>query len=447
MAACAAPAPQPDACPTALSASIANSCVVTQGVLWRGSKPDEAGTAALIKLGVKTVVNLELLHDDVSTFQAADNLTAAPDNVIQYFRIREWEPNVYVAPSVLDEHVAEFLAIMRTQTKPVYVHCRSGQNRTGVMVAAYRIFEKGVPVEDAIEEMRKFRGVWFAQDAVYLRTLAQERRDQLMQLVEQKEHEIKPEAQLTPAPAAGAIAPITEQVVDVPTRPDVTQRMLVLTPPAPKAAVVLFAGGHGGLQIAPDGTMKSGNGNFLVRSRKLFAEQGLMVAVLDAPSDHQVPPYLANFRQTPEHAADVKAVIAWLREKAHKPVWLVGTSRGTQSAAYVATVLSGSDGPDGVVLTSTILTDRKSRPVPAMPLDQIRVPVLVVHHKQDACSHCSYADTASLLSKLVNAPRSQLLSFTGGQSTGDPCEAFAYHGFNGLEPDVVKQIADWILAR
>ena len=39
-----------------------------------------------------------------------------------------------------------------------------------------------------------------------------------------------------------------QQVVDIPTRPGVTQRMLVLAPESPKAAVVLFAGGHGGFR-------------------------------------------------------------------------------------------------------------------------------------------------------------------------------------------------------
>ena len=42
------------------------------------------------------------------------------------------------------------------------------------------------------------------------------------------------------------------------------------------------------------------------------------------------------------------------------------------------------------------------------------------------------------MTKLGNAPRTQLLSFKGGESKGDPCEAFAYHGFNGLEPQVVQ---------
>jgi len=244
-----------------------------------------------------------------------------------------------------------------------------------------------------------------------------------------------------------ASAQTTQKVVDIPTRPGVTQRMIVLTPPQPKAAVVLLPGGHGGLQILPDGSMKWGDGNFLVRTRQLFAERGLMVAVVDAPSDRQSPPYLGGFRQTPEHAADLKAVIAWLRENSKAPVWLVGTSRGTQSAAYVATELSGPGGLDGVVLTSTILTDDKGRPVPAMPLGKIRVPVLVVHHEQDGCSLCSFSEVPALMAKLANTPRSQLLSFKGGQSKGDPCEAFAYHGFNGLEPEVVQQVAAWVLAK
>jgi pimeloyl-ACP methyl ester carboxylesterase len=242
-------------------------------------------------------------------------------------------------------------------------------------------------------------------------------------------------------------AQTTQKVVDIPTRPGVMQRMIVLAPPEPKAAVVLLPGGHGGLQVFPNGSMKWGDGNFLVRTRQLFAEQGLMVVVVDAPSDRQSPPYLGGFRQTPEHAADLKAVIAWLREASKVPVWLVGTSRGTQSAAYIATELSGPEGPDGVVLSSTILTDNKSRPVPAMPLGKIRVPVLVVHHEQDGCSLCSFSEIPALMAKLTNTPRSQLLSFKGGQNKGDPCEAFAYHGFNGLDPEVVRQMAAWMTTK
>jgi len=51
------------------------------------------------------------------------------------------------------------------------------------------------------------------------------------------------------------------------------------------------------------------------------------------------------------------------------------------------------------------------------------------------------------MGKLGNAPRSQLLAFKGGENKGDPCEAFAYHGFNGIESDVVRQTASWMLTK
>jgi dienelactone hydrolase len=240
---------------------------------------------------------------------------------------------------------------------------------------------------------------------------------------------------------------LAQKVVDIPTRSAVTQRMVVIAPANPRAAVVLFAGGHGGLQISASGAFKGGDGNFLVRTRQLFADQGLLVAVVDSPSDRQSPPYLGGFRQKPEHAADIKAVIAWVREQSRVPVWLVGTSRGTQSVAYAATELLGTDGPDGIVLSSTILADDNSRAVPAMPLRKIRIPVLVVHHEQDGCAHCAFADVPLLVEKLAHSPRKEVLSFKGGQSKGDPCEAMAYHGFNGLEREVVQKMAAWITER
>ncbi len=242
-----------------------------------------------------------------------------------------------------------------------------------------------------------------------------------------------------------ATSALAQQVIDIPTRPGVTQRLLVLTPANAKATLIMLPGGHGGLQIFPNGGMKWGEGNFLVRTRQLFADQGFNVVVVDAPSDRQSPPFLAGLRQKPEHADDIKAVIAWARETYKLPVWLIGTSRGTQSAGYLVTELSGNDGPDGVVLTATILTDPKGRAVPMMPLEKIRIPVLVVHHEEDGCSHCAFAGAPSLIDKLSNASRKQLLAFKGGRNVGDPCEAMAYHGFNGIENEVVQQIGRWIL--
>jgi pimeloyl-ACP methyl ester carboxylesterase len=237
------------------------------------------------------------------------------------------------------------------------------------------------------------------------------------------------------------------QTVDIPTRPGVTQKVLVLKSPEPKGTLILFPGGHGGLQLFTNGSMKWGENNFLVRSRQAFVAEGFTVVIIDAPSDKQSPPFLQGFRQQPDHAADIKAVIAWARESSKAPVWLIGTSRGTQSVGYLATELSAADGPDGIVLTSSILVDDKGRAVPAMPLGKIRVPVLVVHHEQDGCAHCPFASAPQVVEKLRNSPRKQLIAITGGSSSGDACDALAHHGFNGLEQSVVQQIGTWIVAK
>jgi hypothetical protein len=49
-----------------------------------------------------------------------------------------------------------------------------------------------------------------------------------------------------------------------------------------------------------------------------------------------------------------------------------------------------------------------------------------------------------VLERLTASPRKELVAFDGGTSRGDPCEAFAYHGYNGIERDVVAAIAAWI---
>ncbi len=244
-----------------------------------------------------------------------------------------------------------------------------------------------------------------------------------------------------------AFGQVSERVVDIPTRPGVTQRFLFLTPEKPKASVILFAGGDGGLEISQNGSIRFLKDNFLVRTRQLFANSGLAVAVVDAPSDRQRTS-LKGFRQKPEHVADIKAVIAWLKQQNNLPVWLVGTSRGTQSAAFIATELSvGQGGPDGLVLTSTILSDDKGRAVPEMPLEKIAIPLLVIHHEQDGCKHCPFSATSGLMKKLDGSQRKELVAFSGGENRGDACEALAYHGFNGLDKEVVAKIADWIYSK
>jgi pimeloyl-ACP methyl ester carboxylesterase len=244
------------------------------------------------------------------------------------------------------------------------------------------------------------------------------------------------------APAAGG-----EEIRTIPTRPGVTEAFVVVRPAgAPVASVVLFTGGRGrvGLERGLPGARAN---NFLVRNRAPFAERGLLVAVLDSPSD-RVRDGLVRFRTSAEHAADVRALIAALRADAPVPVWLVGTSMGSVSAASVAARLDAG-GPDGIVLTSSVMGQNRDmgESLQDVPLDRIRVPTLVVHHRDDTCRASRYADTSWLMRRLSAAPRKELLTFSGGdRPQSDPCEPLAPHGYFGLDAQVVEAIAAWIVA-
>ncbi len=133
---------------------------------------------------MKSVVNLELLHDDRDAFISA-HPALKESSSIDYYRIYEWEPNVVIAPALLDKHVAQFIALMESAHKPLYVHCRAGQNRTGVMVAAYRVLRENMPIADAISEMQKFQGMWFRQDAAYIRSLTGEHRARIEEKIKE----------------------------------------------------------------------------------------------------------------------------------------------------------------------------------------------------------------------------------------------------------------------
>ena len=254
------------------------------------------------------------------------------------------------------------------------------------------------------------------------------------------------------APACAQRVP-GQTVVDLETRPGVTTRYLALAPARPKAAVLLFTGGQGVANI-PDmpGPGWARNGNFLVRTRAMFRDRDLFVVVIDVPSD-QRGGYFA-FRGTAEHAQDVAAVIADMRKRAPGvPVWVIGTSRGTISAAAVAARLPQGKGADGLVLTSSLTRPGGSKAPPGgsqtvfdFDLASVTMPVLVVHHREDHCVATPYGDAAPLREKFARAQRSELLSFSGGSPReSHECEPQAPHGFFGIEREVVDAIADWIL--
>jgi pimeloyl-ACP methyl ester carboxylesterase len=254
--------------------------------------------------------------------------------------------------------------------------------------------------------------------------------------------------------AGHASAFAAELLETIPTRPGVTQSFIYEAPDnPPTAAILLFPGGNGviglsGSEQAP--TLRAG-GNFLVRSRHLFVHRGLLTLTLDVPSD-ETGGILSGFRVGADHAQDIAAVISWLRQKTNVPVWLVGTSQGTVSAAALAARLG--IGIDGLVLTSSVIEENKGQDpaapmgVLSVPLSTIKVPALLLAHDDDQCPVSPPSGAQSIADKLTASPRVVIKKLSGGKPPkSSVCEAFAQHGYYGIEDQAVDAIADFIIGK
>jgi len=224
-----------------------------------------------------------------------------------------------------------------------------------------------------------------------------------------------------------------------------------------RVALVLLAGGGGYLDLDDKGCARELKGNSLVRSIPDFHAAGFVTALVDAPSDHPGEDGLAGFRITPQHAEDLGKVIADVRARTNAAVWLVGTSRGTISAVNAGARLSGPTAPDGLVLTSALMAGGPGGQRPwvtqtvfDLPLDAIRMPVLVVGHVADSCIR-SPARLMGNITARTNGAREQVVTVTGGpgslagfQPSVGACQGRSPHGFVQQEAEVAAGIARFV---
>jgi hypothetical protein len=250
-------------------------------------------------------------------------------------------------------------------------------------------------------------------------------------------------ATASPAESEPGSAPLEagERVERVPTRDGVEVPVLVREPTGPALAIaLLYPGGGGHLALSKTGIGKGAN-NFMVRTRAKFAAAGLVTIVVDAPSDHHAG--LTTFRSSEEQAQDCAKLLAWAHERWHAPTWLIGTSRGTISAAA---------GPArgvvvaGLVLTSSV-TAGKHGTLLDLPLANIAVPTLLVHHEHDACRASPLAGARELPQLMAAAHCVALETFSGGdEPQAGACSPSSQHGFLGLDDEVVASIVKFVRA-
>jgi tyrosine-protein phosphatase SIW14 len=123
-------------------------------VLYRGAQPKEQGLVELKKLGISTIVDLRSEGPD----KIARERHQAESLGMRFVHIpvSGWSPPT-------DEQVGQFLSLFRDNPpQKIFVHCRFGDDRTGVFVATYRMAMQKWTPEQAMSEMYffGFSGFW-----------------------------------------------------------------------------------------------------------------------------------------------------------------------------------------------------------------------------------------------------------------------------------------------
>jgi len=196
-------------------------------------------------------------------------------------------------------------------------------------------------------------------------------------------------------------------------------RSVLIMPRSPRASIILMPGGHGRIGATADGQITSLRGNQLTRTRMAYVRRGRAVLVLDASSS-------------------LPAAVAYMA-RIKRPVTVVATSRGTIRAAYG--IRSGAR-PDKLVLTAGALTPESGggnnfASILGSPAAMPRT--LVIHHRQDACRVTLPAGVEPFLRWASG--RARVAWLRGGRDVGNPCQARAHHGFNGIDGQVVSRAA------
>ena len=116
--------------------------------IYRSAQPREGAQDALNELGIRSVISLRW---------SADKPDLLPDTNRIHAPIESWDVDHF-------EVMRALKALVDPANQPVLLHCRHGADRTGTVIAAYRMVVEGWSADAAIEEMREggynYHAVW-----------------------------------------------------------------------------------------------------------------------------------------------------------------------------------------------------------------------------------------------------------------------------------------------
>lgn len=228
---------------------------------------------------------------------------------------------------------------------------------------------------------------------------------------------------------------VKAQVFDIPHQSEDPTRTFLAAVQNPKALVLLYPGGAGMLHLKQGGSTK--NRHTFVRSLDLWAQYQIDAVLVDTPyslGDLKK----GDLRNRQDHLGRVGEVVRFYKEKTGLPIWIFGHSMGSATATnFVNQLQPESKLLTGIIIAGTIRTVSLE--------DEVTMPVEAIHHAQDECLGTPISVPISIISSRPKNTISRMEVIDGGITEGNVCDAFAYHGFNQTEPELVKRAAQFIL--
>ncbi len=118
---------------------------------FRGAQPTEMGFAMLAKQGVKTVINL----------RSADEKSVLEEQQVKNAGLRYFNIPLKGRGRPTDADVEKILSVINTPgNQPIFLHCKRGKDRTGTIVACYRISHDAWTGDQALAEAKRLRLGW-----------------------------------------------------------------------------------------------------------------------------------------------------------------------------------------------------------------------------------------------------------------------------------------------
>ncbi|WP_415629601.1 alpha/beta hydrolase [Novacetimonas hansenii] len=233
-----------------------------------------------------------------------------------------------------------------------------------------------------------------------------------------------------------------ERSVDLSLNDGSRLRVLISAPSTPRGTLIMLPGGAGDIGLEKDGNLEHGH-NFVVRTHGLWNRQGYTVLIPDTINRTN----LRGARSSPAYARLVEDLITYAHQQETGPVFLLGTSQGSIAAVNgAAHARPGSIA--GVVLTESVsVMGGSGETVFSADPQQVRVPVLVVANRDDACTVAPPQNAQRIAASMTASKDVHVLMISGGitRSRKD-CGSLTPHGYFGIEDQVVAKISAWLNA-